>query len=413
MAGPAIVTKPDQEPLRVLCTEITPYSQLQARAEKDLGFPLRFEQHDFVTAQRIAATQPDRYDIYDQCFHNLDIVWFWRAIQPIRIDRVAAWDDLTDLTKKGGLSSGNQVGKGDAPVTRLFVQDDNSLSSHPSGQISMLPTVHNFDCFGINETATGVNVDRDVTSWSELLNPRWRHAVSIVDEPAIGIFDLALAAQASGDVSFADIGNMSVAEIDTLIDFCMDRCAEGHFTRFWRTTREASEMFHSGEVLIASMWSPAAVSLKSRQVRVRQAVPAEGYRAWHGGLCLAHHLSGHRLDQGYAYLNWFLSGWPGAVMARQGYYMSAIAPVQAHLDGDEWDYWYEGKPAARALPDPTGALAIRAGEQRSGGSYWRRASRIAVWNTTMAEHNYLVRRWAQLTDAAGHKTSRSKKGSPS
>ena len=99
-------------------------------------------------------------------------------------------------------------------------------------------------------------------------------------------------------------------------------------------------------------------------------------------------------------------------MARQGYYMSAIAPVQEHLDKDEWDYWYEGKPAVRPLPDPTGALAIRAGEQRSGGSYWRRASRIAVWNTTMAEHNYLVRRWAELVEAAGHKSSRTKKGSP-
>jgi len=33
---------------------------------------------------------------------------------------------------------------------------------------------------------------------------------------------------------------------------------------------------------------------------------------------------------------------------------------------------------------------------RSGGSYWQRASSIAVWNTTMDEHNYLVRRWTQF-----------------
>lgn len=400
----------DVKPLRILCTEITPYNQLQARAEEDLGFPLEFEQHDFVTAQRIAATEPHRYDIYDQCFHNLDIVWFWRAIQPIEIDRIAAWDDLTDLTKKGSLSSGNQVGKGDAPVSRLFVQEDNSLSAQPSGLISMLPTVHNFDCFGVNEAVTGVNVDTDVTSWGELLNSRWRHTVSIVDEPAIGVFDLALAAQAVGALAFKDVGNMSTTEIDNLIDYALERCHEGHFAPFWRTTQEVSDMMLRGDVLIASMWSPAAVSLKSRDVRIRQAVPAEGYRAWHGGLCLAHHLTGHRLDRGYAYLNWFLSGWPGAVMARQGYYMSAINPVRDHLDEDEWDYWYEGKPARRPLPDPTGAPAIREGEQRSGGSYWRRAARIAVWNTTMDEHNYLVRRWSELTEAAGQKTARSKRG---
>ena len=137
---------------------------------------------------------------------------------------------------------------------------------------------------------------------------------------------------------------------------------------------------------------------------MRQAVPIEGYRAWHGGLCLARHLSGHRLDDAYAYLNWMLSGWPGAVAARQGYYMPVPERVRAHLDEDEWAYWYDGRPAARALPDPDGNLAIRAGEVRSGGSYWSRAAKIAVWNSTMDEHNYLVRRWAELV---GHDRERS------
>ncbi len=30
---------------------------------------------------------------------------------------------------------------------------------------------------------------------------------------------------------------------------------------------------------------------------------------------------GRALDVAYAYVNWWLSGWPGAVMARQGYSM--------------------------------------------------------------------------------------------
>lgn len=409
VASPAVITDAELAPLRVLCTEISPYSQYQARAEKDLGFRLEFEQHDFVTAQRIAATEPDRYDIYDQCFHNLDIVWHWRAIQPIDVERIAAWDELTDLTKKGWISSGNRVGLGDAPVTRLFVQEDNSLSSTRTGQISMLPTVHNFDSFGINEKATGLRVDTDVTSWAELLNPRWRRHVSIVDEPAIGVFDLALAARALGELSFRDMGNMSVAEIDDLIDYCKARGREGHFAPFWRTTQDATRMIQSGEVMIAGMWSPAVVALKSRDVRMRQAVPVEGYRAWHGGLCLAHHLTGRRLDQGYAYLNWFLSGWPGALMARQGYYMSVPNRVKDHLEPDEWAYWYDGKPAARPLPDPSGALAIREGERRSGGSYWSRAAHIAIWNTTMDEHNYLVRRWAELVDSPHVKAARGRR----
>jgi putative spermidine/putrescine transport system substrate-binding protein len=62
----------------------------------------------------------------------------------------------------------------------------------------------------------------------------------------------------------------------------------------------------------------------------------------------------------------------------------------------EWDYWYAGLPAVEDLPGPDGKIHIRAGSVRSGGSYWQRANCIAVWNTTMDEHNYLVRRWMQL-----------------
>ncbi len=102
------------------------------------------------------------------------------------------------------------------------------------------------------------------------------------------------------------------------------------------------------------------------------------------------------LDVAYEYLNWWLSGWAGAVMARQGYYMSVPERARAHLTNDEWAYWYGGQPACADLPGPDGRRVVRAGRVRSGGSYWHRASHIAVWNTTMDEHNYLVRRWNQF-----------------
>lgn len=380
-------------PLRILCTEITPYRQLQARAQAELGFELSFIQRDFQTAQRIAATEPDSYDIYDQCFHNLDIVWHWRAVQAIDIERIDLWSKINGLTKYGRIGLTAAVAVGDAPVSRLYVQDDQSLSSMPTGKISMLPTAHNFDSFGINETASGIDVDADVHSWSELLNPRWFGRVAIVDEPAIGVFDIALAARSAGRIEFDDIGNMSVEEIDALIDFATELRDSGHLATFWRTTEEATGLMESGETWISSMWSPSVVALKSRQRTIRQAVPVEGYRAWHGGLCLARHLRGHRLDRAYAYLNWFISGWPGSILARQGYYMSVDGRVREFLDEDEWNYWYNGQPAGRPLPDPSGRPAIREGAIRSGGPYWKRASHIALWNSTMDEHNYLVRRW--------------------
>ena len=100
------------------------------------------------------------------------------------------------------------------------------------------------------------------------------------------------------------------------------------------------------------------------------------------------------LDVAYKYLNWWLSGWPGALMARQGYYFSVPEKVRESLRPDEWAYWYAGQPARTELPGPDGRVAVFAGQARAGGSYVARSSQIALWDTTMDEHNYLVRRWS-------------------
>ncbi len=385
--------------VRVLGTEITLLESIRARAEADLGITLTFENLDFVSAQRKAATRPETYDVYDQCFHNLDIVWFWRAIQAIDLKRIARWGDVSDLTKTGRIHPGAAIGRGDAPVTKLFVQPNRSLGSAPSDRISMLPTVHNLDSFAYNSNVVNGHLEPSA-SWGALFDDRWAGRVALVDEPAIGIFDAALAAQAQGEAHFDDIGNMSTAEIDRLMEFLASRKRAGFFCGFWKTAAEAADMMLAGEATIQSMWSPGVSFLRSRGFSVREAVPREGYRAWHGGLCLAAHLTGRTLDAAYEYLNWWLDGWAGAVVARQGYYMSIPERVRKHLTAAEWSYWYEGEPAAQDLCGPNGKKTVGRGEMRSGGAYRQRASRIAVWNTTMDEHNYLVRRWAQLVGSS-------------
>ncbi|MFV0408540.1 MAG: PotD/PotF family extracellular solute-binding protein [Paracoccus sp. (in: a-proteobacteria)] len=387
------------EALRILTTEIQPWRFLKDRAEADLGFPLEFIETDFITAQRTAAMEPDSYDIYDQCFHNLDIVWHWRAIQAIDINRVQRWDEIDELSRTVPVQGMGE--RGDVPSSRLFVQRDATLSGSPTDRISMLPTFYNFDSFGV--AAPAEEVDRDITSWADLLDPKWSGAVALVDEPAIGLFDLAMALSSAGRMNFVDMGNMSVAEIDELIGHGTALIQSGHLAPFWLRASEPVQRFAKGDLKLASIWSPTIVEMKRRGITVRQAVPREGYRAWHGGMCLSRRLEGSRLDRAYAWLNWYLDGFAGAVVARQGYYISVAGPVKAQLDRAEWDYWYEGLPAARDLCDVTGQRAIRAGEVRSGGSRTARAKHVAIWNSTMDEHNYLVRRWNEMVALAAAK----------
>ena len=124
-----------------------------------------------------------------------------------------------------------------------------------------------------------------------------------------------------------------------------------------------------------------------------ESAPAEGYRAWHGGGSLSRHLRGAELDMAYEYLNWWLSGYAGAVMARQGYYISNPARAKEYLAPEEWAYWYDGAAAARDLHGPSGDLAVTKGSRRAGGPYVDRVRRIVIWNTVMDEYNYAARVW--------------------
>jgi putative spermidine/putrescine transport system substrate-binding protein len=209
-------------------------------------------------------------------------------------------------------------------------------------------------------------------------------------------------------MNFADVGNMMLEEIDCLIDILLEKKKAGHFRTFWNSFAEADELMARREVAIESMWSPSVMRLKGRGIPVRYAAPREGYRAWQGGMCISSRVEGRALDVVYEYLNWWMSGWPGAMMARQGYYFSTPDRVRDHLSEDEWAYWYMGQQAAGDLPGPDGAVVVRAGECRDGGSYWQRFANIGVWNSIMDEHNYLVRRWQELTMRNGTAGGRGK-----
>ena len=64
------------------------------------------------------------------------------------------------------------------------------------------------------------------------------------------------------------------------------------------------------------------------------------------------HLSGLKLDCAMEYLNWYNSGWQGGFIAKQGYYSPVPETAKKFLTQADWDYWYEGKPAAVDITDP-------------------------------------------------------------
>lgn len=152
----------------------------------------------------------------------------------------------------------------------------------------------------------------------------------------------------------------------------------------------------SGEVVLESMFSPGVSTLNGMDIPCVYAAPKEGYRAWHGVMCLSRSCTGERLDAAYAFMNWWLSGWPGAFIARQGYYISNPQRSRPFMSEAEWDYWYEGKPAAEPLTGTDGRVSVQPGAVRTGGSYIQRFENIAVWNTVMDTYEYTLPKWSEF-----------------
>ena len=385
--------------LRILGTRVTLLDAVQELARQDLDFDIEFDVRGSLAVQQKGILQPNDYDISDQWFHSIDLLWTAGSIQPIQTEQIALWDEIGGLTKTGRLTSGSKLGAGNRPMDVQFVQEDGLLGSSSMTQISAVPTAFNADSFSYDPSHLPSTLDIGAESWGWLLSDEWRGKVGLFTDPSIGIVDMILAAQATSLIQFEDIGNLSIEEIDTLVDELVLFKKAGHFAGTWPSVAGSVEFMQKRKGQIGGIWSPAASMLRAQEFPIRIAAPVEGYRAWHSCLCLSSHLPPEKAVIAYQYLNWWLSGRPGAILARQGYYSSTPTKAKLHMSDEEWKYWYAGKPAEEDLKDPQGRIIIRKGTSREGGSLQDRISNIVVWNTLMDEQNYLVRRWNEFLAA--------------
>lgn len=66
------------------------------------------------------------------------------------------------------------------------------------------------------------------------------------------------------------------------------------------------------------------------------------------------------------------------------------------MKAEEWDFWYEGKPAAIDIMDPFGKKIEAKGAIRDGGSFKERFGNIVCWNSVMKEQVYLIQKWNEF-----------------
>ena len=378
----------------------TGVSNLNAIAEKckaDLGITLEMTASDSDAAAQRAVTQPDSYDIADVEYWIAKKVYPAGVLQPMEVKKLKYFDKIVPLFINGKLNSASEIAQGTAPHTVGFVEskDATTFATQPTEWMTMVPTIYNADTLGIRPDLVG----RDITSWADIMDPAFKGKTSILNIPSIGIMDAAMIMEAMGEIKYADKGNMTTDEIDQTIEFLIKAKQDGQFRAFWKSFDQSVNLMSSGEVVIQSMWSPAVAAVRSKGIPCVYQPLKEGYRAWGGGLGLAAHLEGAKLDAAYEYIDWYLSGWVGAYLNRQGYYSAAMETAKEHMSADEWGYWVEGKAAQGDILSPDGKVMEKAGAVRDGGSFEERMGKVACWNSVMDEDRYMVRRWNEFIAA--------------
>src|SRR5271168_3147300 len=399
----AITGFPDvhaQEPkvLRYLGTAVNQSADIAKKVKEDTGITIEYIPVSTDDVTKRVITQPNSFDIVDEEYFSLKKVIPSGNLVGMDAKRIKYADKITPILTKAELPNGKKIGdQGTAPkkVFYLEAQNGKTFASEPTQWITLIPTVYNADTLGIRPDL----IKRPIESWKELINPEFKGKTSLLNIPSIGIMDAAMVVEALGEHKYADKGNMTKAELDLTMKVMTEAKKAGQFRAFWKDFNESVNLMASGEVVIQSMWSPAVTKVRSMGIACKYQPLAEGYRAWADGLGLAKHLSGLELDAAYEYINWYLSGWVGAYLNRQGYYSAVLDTAKQNMSPDEWGYWIEGKPAVADILSPEGKVMEKAGAVRDGGSFTERMSRVACWNSVMNEDRYMVQKWNEFIAA--------------
>ena len=383
--------------LRYVGTAVNQSKEIKDKVREDLGIVIEYVPVTSDDVVRRAVTQPNSFDILDSEY------WMLKKIIPsgnllgMDAKRIKLVDQITPVFTKGEIGGKTIGDQGTAPrkVSFLPAREAKGFATEQTQWMTLIPTTYNADTLGIRPDKIG----RPVTSWADLLNPEFKGRAALLNIPSIGIMDAAMVVEATGQHKYADKGNMTRAEIDLTMKVLTEAKRAGQFRAFWKDFNESVNLMASGEVVIQSMWSPAVTAVRSKGVACTYQPLKEGYRAWAAGFGIPKTLTGKKLDATYDFINWFLSGWAGAFLNRQGYYSAVLSTAKANMQPYEWAFWMEGKPAEQDIKAPDGTVMEKAGAVRDGGSYEARMGGVACWNAVMDENDYMVRKWNEFIAA--------------
>lgn len=396
--GAPFVKSAQPKVLRYLSTDLDESAAIAKQCFADTGIQIEYTAVSTDEVSKRVLTQPNSFDVLETEYFSLKTLVPSGNIQGLDTRKIIKFNDITPVITKGELQNGKKLSaQGTAPWEVLYLAGAYSqqFSKTATDFVTLIPTTYNADTLGIRPDL----IKRPIESWAELLNPEFRGRAALVNIPSIGMMDAAMVVEATGQHRYADKGNMTKAEIDLTMKIMTQAKKDGQFRGFWKNFDESVTLMASGQTVIQSMWSPAVTKVKSLGTPCVFQPLKEGYRSWAYGFCASKAATGTKLEWTYEFVNWFLSGWAGAHLNRQGYYSAVLPTAKAQMTANEWGFWMEGKPAVADITAPDGTVIEKLGAKRDGGSYDERMGNVACWNAIMDENDYVVKKWAEFVAA--------------
>lgn len=377
--------------IRVAVTPPSGHEEIPRKAESDLGFEICLSVLPTEALFEKILSNDGAFDLVQVEAWMVDELVRRDLIVPIAAKAVEHFEAISSIITAGVVDGHRVGGYGAAPWKVLFAD---GARRQEAAWLNFIPSVCNADTLGWRADHLTVGIK----SWASLIDPSLRGRVALADMPAVSHVELSLALQASGIMNYSDIGEQSAEEIDATYD-ALNKLPEGHFYALWSTYEDSVAAMADGPVALQSCWPPAVADLRGKEIPVRYSPLKEGSRGWAGGYVIMRSSERSAREMALAYANWYLEGWAGAYLSRQGYYSAVPFTVRQHLAPADWIYWYEGAAAETDILNPAGQVIERIGGRREGGSFRMRMGRIACWNTRMVEEPRIRQHWALFREA--------------
>jgi putative spermidine/putrescine transport system substrate-binding protein len=250
IAGFPYVHAQEKITLRYLGTAVNQSADIAKKFKEDTGIEIQYIPVTTDDVTKRIITQPNSFDIVDTEYFALKKLIPAGTLAGMDAKRIKLADKITPVLTKGEVD-GKKIGdQGTAPKKVMFLKGARSteFSATPTEWMTLIPTTYNADTLGIRPDL----IARPVTTWADLLNPQFKGKAALLNIPAIGIMDAAMAIEAMGRVKYGDKGNMTKAEIDQTIKILIEAKRAGQFRAFWRDFNESVNLMASGEVVVVA-----------------------------------------------------------------------------------------------------------------------------------------------------------------